>query len=204
MNQAAKRALIVVDVQNDFCEGGSLAVQGGAAIAGEISALIADTADTEVGYDMIVATRDYHIDPGDHFSDSPDFVDSWPVHCKVGTEGSEFHPDLELQRVEAVFSKGEYTAAYSGFEGATSDGIPLADWLRNHQVTSVDVVGIATDHCVRATALDAARAGLDTRVLLDYTVGVSPDTIDRALAELRENGVEVTGAVGGALSKSSL
>ncbi|MBB3035803.1 isochorismatase family protein [Hoyosella altamirensis] len=199
MTRETKKALIVVDVQNDFCEGGSLAVAGGAAIAGEISSLVTDTLETEVGYDTIVATRDYHIDPGDHFSDNPDFVDTWPVHCKVGTEGAEFHPDLDLQHVEAVFSKGAYTAAYSGFEGATADGKPLADWLRQHGVETVDIVGIATDHCVRATALDAAREGFATRVLLDYTVGVSAETIDRALTELRDNGVTTAGSVGGSL-----
>jgi nicotinamidase/pyrazinamidase len=193
-----KRALIVVDVQNDFCEGGSLAVSGGERIAGEISALIADTAGTEHGYDAIVATRDYHIDPGSHFSTQPNFVDTWPVHCKVGTSGAEFHPNLELHAVDEVFSKGEYSAAYSGFEGHSASGETLGDWLRARHITAVDIVGIATDHCVRATALDAAEAGLETRVLLDHTVGVAPATIEAALAQLSAAHVELSGSVGGA------
>ena len=147
-------ALIIVDVQNDFCEGGSLAVAGGAGVAAGISGLLAGEPQR---WDHVVATKDYHVDPGAHFGDPPDYVESWPRHCVVGTPGSEFHPDLVTDRVEAVFHKGEHAAAYSGFEGHAVDGECLADWLRRHDVDRVDVVGIATDHCVRATALDAAR-----------------------------------------------
>ncbi|PRY00383.1 isochorismatase family protein [Allonocardiopsis opalescens] len=183
-------ALIVVDVQNDFCEGGSLAVAGGAGVAEAVSAHLAAAGE---GYRYVVATRDHHIDPGAHFSATPDYVDSWPPHCVVGSGGEDFHPRLDTGRFDAVFDKGEYTAAYSGFEGTDAAGTPLADWLTARGVTSVDVVGIATDHCVRATALDAARAGLHTRVLLDLTAGVAPATVDRALTELREAGVALTG-----------
>jgi nicotinamidase/pyrazinamidase len=182
------RALIVVDVQNDFCEGGSLAVAGGAAVAAGISALLA-TAD----YPLVLATRDAHVDPGDHFSDHPDYVTHWPSHCVVGTTGAQFHPNFDTQRVDAVFSKGAHAAAYSGFEGHDAEGTPLADWLRGHAVDDVDVVGIATDHCVRATALDAAAAGFATTVLLDLTAGVAPDTVRRALDEMRAAGVTLTG-----------
>nr|WP_042182956.1 isochorismatase family protein [Kibdelosporangium sp. MJ126-NF4]CEL15251.1 Nicotinamidase [Kibdelosporangium sp. MJ126-NF4]CTQ95708.1 Nicotinamidase (EC 3.5.1.19) [Kibdelosporangium sp. MJ126-NF4] len=182
-------ALIVVDVQNDFCEGGSLAVTGGAAVAAAISEHIARTP-----YDIVVATRDYHIDPGAHFSDNPDFIDSWPVHCVAGTAGASFHPELDVTAIRAVFSKGAYAAAYSGFEGAASDGSSLADWLKARSVTTVDVVGIATDHCVRATALDATRAGLSTRVLLELTAGVAQPTVDSALGQLRDAGAELVGA----------
>ncbi|NKY35128.1 nicotinamidase [Nocardia speluncae] len=188
-----KRALIVVDVQNDFCEGGSLAVTGGARVAGLISEYLRDA-----DYDAVVATRDHHIDPGAHFSESPDFVDSWPPHCRVGTPGAEFHPDFETGAVQEVFSKGEYSAAYSGFEGAASDGTPLTEWLRAHGITSVDIAGIATDHCVRATALDAVGAGLTTRVLLGLTAGVAPATVESALHQLDRAGVELAGAVAGA------
>lgn len=179
------RGLIVVDVQNDFCEGGSLAVTGGAAVAASISTLLAGAED----YTTIVATRDYHVDPGRHFSEHPDFVTSWPAHCVVGTAGAEFHPALDTQRIEQVFSKGEHAAAYSGFEGHDPDGTPLADWLRDHGVDAVDVVGIATDHCVRATALDAAAAGFATTVLLDYTAGVAPATVTEALRQMDRTGV---------------
>ena len=147
------RAVIVIDVQNDFCEGGSLAVAGGTEMAHRVSRRLADG-----GYDHAVATRDHHIDPGSHFSDTPDFATTWPRHCVVGTDGVELHPDLDTTHVEAVFDKGEYTAAYSGFE-ALNDGVPLADWLRARGVDEVEVMGIATDHCVRATALEIA-AGL--------------------------------------------
>jgi nicotinamidase/pyrazinamidase len=182
------RALIVVDVQNDFCEGGSLAVTGGAAVAAAVSErLRAD----DGPWDHVVATRDHHVDPGAHFSDTPDFVDSWPPHCRVGTPGASFHPELDVARIEAVFSKGEYAAAYSGFEGAEPGGAALADWLRERGVDAVDVVGIATDHCVRATALDAAAAGFTTTVLLDLCAGVAPETTERALDELRGAAVTV-------------
>jgi len=189
------RALIVVDVQNDFCESGSLAVSGGAEVAAAITDLIAESSP---GYRHIVATRDHHIDPGPHFSAEPDYVTSWPAHCVAGTEGVGFHPNFAPSvtsgAVEAVFSKGAHAAAYSGFEGFDEHGGRLADWLRERQVTEVDVVGIATDHCVKATALDAAREGFATRVLLDLTAGVARATTDAALTELRAAGVELTGA----------
>jgi nicotinamidase/pyrazinamidase len=183
------RALIVVDVQNDFCEGGSLAVAGGAAVAAAI------TEHTRTaGYAHVVATRDHHIDPGHHFAEQPDFLDTWPAHCVVGTGGVELHPALDRDPIAAVFDKGEYAAAYSGFE-ARSDGVGLADWLRGHGVEAVDVVGIATDHCVRATALDAVTAGFDTRVLLHLTAGVAEGTTEAALEQLRTAGVELQGDV---------
>jgi nicotinamidase/pyrazinamidase len=186
------RALIVVDVQNDFCEGGSLAVAGGADVAAGVTDLIGEAAGS---YRHVVATRDHHIDPGDHFSEEPDYVTSWPVHCVAGTEGVGFHPNftpaVASGAVEAVFDKGAYAAAYSGFEGRDEQGTGLADWLRERGVGEVDVVGIATDHCVRATALDAAREGFGTRVLLGLTAGVAEDTTRRALGELRAAGVEV-------------
>jgi nicotinamidase/pyrazinamidase len=182
------RALIIVDVQNDFCEGGSLPVAGGAAVASAISAAV-ETGD----WDHVVATQDHHVDPGAHFSQTPDYVDTWPAHCVVGTLGADFHPNLRTDRVEEVFTKGEHAAAYSGFEGH-ADGVGLADWLRARGVDTVDVVGIATDHCVRATALDAAREGFATTVLLDLTAGVAASTVDAALVRLRESGVRLVGA----------
>jgi nicotinamidase/pyrazinamidase len=181
--------LIIVDVQNDFCEGGSLPVTGGAGVARAISGVLAEGG----RWDHVVATKDHHVDPGAHFGDPPDYVDSWPAHCVVGTGGVEFHPELDTDRVEAVFTKGEHAAAYSGFEGHAGS-IGLAAWLRMRDVSEVDVVGIATDHCVRATALDAAREGFATTVLLDLTAGVARGTTDRALEQLREAGVTLTGA----------
>ncbi|MCG7580865.1 isochorismatase family protein [Mycolicibacterium sp. OfavD-34-C] len=185
---ASKKALIIVDVQNDFCEGGSLAVAGGADVARGINALLGGDAS---GYEHVVATKDFHIDPGGHFSDRPDYVDSWPPHCRVDTGGVEFHPDLDTTPIEAVFKKGHYTAAYSGFEGADDNGTGLAEWLRSRGVDAVDVVGIATDHCVKATAADAVAAGFATRVLLGLTAGVSPTTTAQAVETLRSAGVDI-------------
>lgn len=183
-------ALIVVDVQNDFCEGGLLAVPGGAGVAAKISAHLSDSG--AGAYDHVVATRDHHIDPGDHFSATPDFATTWPAHCRVGTAGVEFHPNLDTAPVEAVFDKGEYQAAYSGFQGA-SHGIGLAEWLHENDVDRVTVVGIATDHCVRATALDAATHGFAVTVDLDLTAGVGRATTEAALGEFADAGVGVRG-----------
>jgi nicotinamidase/pyrazinamidase len=182
------RAVIVVDVQNDFCEGGSLAVAGGTEVAHAVSQWLA-----EGDYDVAVATRDHHIDPGAHFAADPDFVDSWPAHCVVGTPGVAFCPALDTRSIEAVFDKGEYAAAYSGFEGY-HDAVKLGDWLQARAVNEVEVVGIATDHCVRATALDAARLGFGTTVRLDLTAGVAAATVQTALEALRAAGVTLVGA----------
>jgi nicotinamidase/pyrazinamidase len=185
------RALVVVDVQNDFTEGGSLAVAGGAAVAEAIT----EHMHAQAGrYAHVVATRDHHVDPGAHFAEQPDYRETWPAHCVVGTDGVELHPALDRGPIEAVFDKGEYAAAYSGFEGR-GDGLSLADWLRQHGVDEVDVVGIATDHCVRATALDAVREGFRTRVLLPLTAGVAEGTTAAALEQLRTAGVVLEGAV---------
>ncbi|MEU8542020.1 isochorismatase family protein [Streptomyces sp. NPDC048717] len=191
----AGRALIVVDVQNDFCEGGSVPVKGGAERARAIGELVRRGSGAE--YREVVATRDHHIDPGSHFSDHPDWDHSFPAHCVVGSEGSEFHPEfapvVDSGAVGEIFFKGAYSESKSGFEGTSGDGVGLAAWLRARDVDAVDVVGIATDHCVRATALDGVRAGFGVRVLLDYTAGVARESTDRAMAELREAGVELTG-----------
>ncbi len=182
------RALIIVDVQNDFCEGGSLPVTGGAEVARDISAYLDGHA---AEYHHVAATRDYHVDPGAHFSAAPDYVNSWPPHCVAGTPGAAFHPDLDVARIEAVFSKGAHAAAYSGFEGATPGGTPLATWLRERDITDVDVAGLATDYCVRATASDAMREGLRARVLTGLIAGVAPGTSEKALGELRAAGVQL-------------
>ncbi|MEV4535807.1 isochorismatase family protein [Asanoa sp. NPDC049518] len=185
------RALIIVDTQNDFCEGGSLAVAGGAGVASEISRALAGSPER---WAHVIATKDFHVDPGAHFSDHPDFMTTWPAHTVAGTPGSDFHPNLATDRIEAVFKKGQHAAAYSGFEGHTDDGAGMATWLHDHDVDEVEVVGIATDHCVRATSLDAVRLGFKTTVLLDLTAGVLPDTTEAALERLREAGVTLVGS----------
>ena len=189
------RALILVDLQNDFCEGGSLAVAGGAEVARRISAHVLGHAGE---YAVIVATADWHDDPGAHFSEHPDYVDSWPAHCRIGTDGALFHPAAEpaFEHVGAIFRKGNHAAAYSGFEGFTTDDgkrVPLAEWLRDRAVEQVDVVGLATDHCVRATALDAAEEGFETTVLLDLTAGVARKSTDAAIAAMGAAEIELVG-----------
>ncbi|MEU8692796.1 isochorismatase family protein [Streptomyces sp. NPDC048665] len=190
-----RRALIVVDVQKDFCEGGSVPVKGGADRARAIAEMVQRSAGSK--YAHIVATRDHHIDPGAHFSDHPDYRNSFPVHCVAGSEGSTFHPHFaqtaDSGAVDEVFYKGAHSASKSGFEGSAEDGTSLAAWLRARSVGAVDVVGIATDHCVKATALDGAKAGFAVRVLLNYTAGVATDTTDHAIEELRQAGVTLTG-----------
>ena len=189
------RALIVVDVQNDFCEGGSVPVEGGAEVAFKIGELLhhwteQDSKSPE--YAVAVATRDHHIEPGDHFAapgTEPDFVESWPVHCVVGSDGEAFHPNLDPQPFNAIFLKGEHAAAYSGFEGHTTDGTGLADWLRRHDIVDVDICGIATDYCVRATTLDAVANGFNVRLLTGLCAGVAPQTSKAALAEMSAAGV---------------
>jgi len=212
------RALLIVDVQNDFCEGGSLAVEGGAALAADISDHLDQHADR---YAAVAATRDWHVDPGTHFApagEEPDFRTTWPVHCVAGTRGAELHPDLDAEYVEAEFLKGARTAAYSGFEGflgepdavrsgeeasapagphgatqsaarAVAEGAPgLDEWLRDQDVAAVTVVGIATDHCVRATVLDALDAGYDVEVLTDLVAAVDDAAGQAALHEMEAAG----------------
>lgn len=166
------RALVVVDVQPTFCEGGALGVEGGHAVAEAIAGYAAKHRDR---YDLVVTTQDWHIDPGHHFSDAPDFVDTWPPHGVAGTAEAELHPALAQLLPDASLKKGEYAAAYSGFEAVDPDGRSLAVLLEAARVTDIDVVGIAESHCVKATTLDALAQGLRARVLTDLTVPVTPD-----------------------------
>ena len=184
-------ALIVVDLQNDFCEGGSLAVAGGAQVAAGVSAYLQRA---RPAYEMVAFTRDWHVVPGGLFSDHPDYRDSWPAHCVAGTAGAAFHPALNIDAVDVVVSKGMHAAAYSGFEGETVDGASLDRVLRDANVTDVDVVGLATDYCVRATALDAKSLGFAVRVLVDLCAGVAPETTQASLSELGAAGVELVDA----------
>ena len=183
-----KRALVIVDLQNDFCEGGSLGVDGGAEVARRVSDYVAEHGDE---YELIVASRDYHVEPGGHFSEDPDFHDSWPAHCVVGSPGAEFHPEFVIERVDDVFSKGAYSAAYSAFEAVDEDGRTLEQVLRERGVDTVDLVGLATDYCVRSTTLDAVRVGFKARVLTDMAAGVNRDTTAAALDEMAAAGVEL-------------
>jgi nicotinamidase/pyrazinamidase len=184
------RALIITDVQNDFCEGGSLAVSGGASVAAGISALLAESPGQ---WDHVVATQDHHITPGPHFSDQPNYIDTWPAHCVAGTPGADFHPNLDTDQIEAIFIKGEHAAAYSGFEGHAS-GIGLAAWLKMRDVTEVEVVGLTTDHCVRATALGAVAEGFATTVLLGLTAAVAAETAELALIDMSSAGITLIGS----------
>jgi len=183
--------LVIVDLQNDFCEGGSLAVEGGNEVARRVNDYVAIRGDE---YALVVASRDYHVDPGGHFSGSPDFRDSWPEHCVVGSNGAEFHPAFDAGAVDDVFSKGAYSAAYSAFEAIDDKGRTLEEVLREARITEVDLVGLATDYCVRWTTLDAVRAGFKARVLTDLAAGVNADTTAAALDEMKAAGVELATA----------
>ncbi|QMU96056.1 isochorismatase family protein [Microbacterium esteraromaticum] len=188
------RALLIVDVQNDFTEGGALAVAGGDAVASAVSALLAERASD---YEVVVASRDWHdpdSDNGGHISDHPDYVDTWPVHCVAGTDGADYDPLLDTAAITHHVRKGQGIPAYSMFEGVTEAGARTAEILAAHGVTEADVVGIATDHCVRASALDAIAHGIRVRVLTDLIAGVAPEPSEAALAELAHAGAElVTG-----------
>jgi nicotinamidase/pyrazinamidase len=181
-------ALIVVDVQMDFCEGGALAVAGGNAVAEAIARAVEASR-----YGLIVATRDWHIDPGDHFAAEgiePDYVDSWPVHCVAGTLGADFHPALvDVVRQAVIVSKGQHAASFSGFEGTGPGGEPLDAILRAHDIGYVHIAGLATDYCVKATALDAYRLGYVTSLRPDLCAGVAEASTAAALAEMAQVGI---------------
>ncbi len=182
------RALIVVDVQPTFCEGGELAVEGGNKVAADVAAYARAHRDR---YAMVVTTQDWHIDPGPHFSDTPDFVDSWPVHGVAGTPGAELHPALADLDADVTVKKGQYAHGYSGFEGEDPDGRTLEEVLQEWGIESVDVVGLVESHCVKRTALDAAALGFTARVLTDLTIPVTPEQGTQAREELRAAGVEL-------------
>ncbi|WP_419855412.1 isochorismatase family protein [Candidatus Poriferisodalis sp.] len=188
-DQHSRTALLVVDVQPTFCEGGALGVEGGNDVAANVADLLAG----DHGYDLVVTTQDWHIDPGDHFSDEPDFVDTWPPHGVAGTTEAELHPALDAVagRIDAGVRKGMHAAAYSGFEGVDGDGRTLNDLLSSAGVHEVDVVGIAFDHCVRATAMDAAANGYVTTVIEGLSASVAPETEAAARTQLADAGIEV-------------
>jgi nicotinamidase/pyrazinamidase len=179
---------VIVDVQNDFCEGGSLAVVGGAAVARGVTEHLREH---RADYALVAATRDYHVDPGAHFAAEPDFRDSWPVHCVAGTEGAELHPGLDRGLVDEVFDKGRDTAAYSGFEARSASGKLLGERLKEAGVEELDVAGIATDYCVRATVLDGLKEGFRVRLLSRLSAGVAPGTSEQALEEMARAGSQI-------------
>jgi nicotinamidase/pyrazinamidase len=190
------RALFIVDVQNDFTEGGALGVDGGDAVAERITAHLAAHAGE---YAVIVASRDWHhadSDNGGHIAleGEPDFQGTWPVHCIAGTAGAEYDPGLDVSAVTHHVRKGQGIPAYSLYEGTTDDGETVAALLAERGVTEVDVTGIATDYCVRASALDAIEHGIHVRVLTELVAGVAPDSSERALAELAHAGAELVTA----------
>ncbi|MCL2593922.1 MAG: isochorismatase family protein [Promicromonosporaceae bacterium] len=183
-----RRALLVVDVQPTFCEGGELAVTGGNQVADDVAAYLRAHRDR---YAAVITTQDWHIDPGPHFADSPDFVDSWPPHGVAGSPNAELHPSLADISFDDGVRKGQYDHGYSGFEGVNDDGRPLEEILRELTIDAVDVVGLAESHCVKRTALDAVRLGWPTRVLTDLTIPVTPEQGVAARTELRDAGVEL-------------
>jgi nicotinamidase/pyrazinamidase len=182
------RALLVVDVQPTFCEGGELAVDGGNKVAEDVAAYVRAHRDR---YAAVVTTQDWHVDPGTHFSDEPDFVDSWPPHGVADTPGAELHPALAGITFDARVKKGQFDPGYSGFDGVERTGRTLEQILRDADVEVVDVVGLVESHCVKHTALDAVKAGFGARVLTDLTIPVSPEQGRAAQRELAAAGVEL-------------
>ncbi|MEN9749225.1 MAG: hypothetical protein RL149_303 [Actinomycetota bacterium] len=188
------RALLIVDVQNDFCEGGSLAVSGGAAVAKKITEYLHANPGK---YDLVVASRDWHDadnDNGGHFAvagTEPDMVNSWPVHCVSGTNGAEYHPNLDASLIQVHVEKGMGKPSYSAFEGVTRDGKAIAEVLRDAGIDQLDVAGIATDYCVLASSLDARGEGFAVNVLFDLCAGIALETTDAALQKMRDAGCVV-------------
>lgn len=181
-----KTALIVVDVQNDFADpSGSLYISGGESIASKLAAAMGHR-DPPGDADYVVATKDWHGDhPGDHFK-------VWPVHCVAFTWGSQFHPAIDaIAGIDQVFYKGQLAAAYSGFEGTTAKHESLDAYLRSRNVADLTVVGLATDYCVKATALDAVRLGYNTIVDLEFCAGVTSKSTEAAIAEMQASGVNI-------------
>ena len=190
------KALFIVDVQNDFTEGGALGVAGGAAVAERLTRYLAEHGDE---YTIVLASRDWHdgdTDNGGHFATAaePDFVDTWPAHCVAGTAGAEYHPALDTSRVDYHVLKGQGVPAYSIFEGRTEAGSTVHNLLDEHGIDTVDVAGIATDYCVRASALDALAQGQHVRVLTGLVAGVAAESSDAALAEMAHAGAELVAA----------
>lgn len=185
------RALLIVDVQNDFTEGGALATVGGAQVAKDITSHLREHGGD---YSVVLASRDWHDpdnDNGGHFADAPDFVDSWPRHCVAGTPGADFDPGLDTSFIDVEVRKGQGAPHYSAFQGVTQAGQYLIEVLASRDVEDLDIVGIATDHCVRASALDALAAGIQVRVLDALTSAVGEESRVAALAEVRAAGGEV-------------
>ena len=179
---------MIVDVQPTFCEGGELGVAGGNALAENIARFVEANRDR---YALIVTTQDWHIEPGDHFAVEPDFVDTWPVHAVAGSPGAELHPALSQVKADVAIKKGQFTAAYSGFEGTDSKSRSLAQILGDAGVSALDVIGIAESHCVAATAIDGTKLGFLVRVLTDLTVPVSPELGEIARQSMTDAGVEL-------------
>ncbi|MFB9309156.1 nicotinamidase/pyrazinamidase [Agromyces hippuratus] len=187
------RALFIIDVQNDFTEGGALGVEGGAAVAAGVTRLLQQH---RGDYELVAASRDWHSgehDNGGHFATDaePDFVDSWPPHCVEGTPGAEYHPDFDTTAVDVHIRKGQGVPAYSIFEGTDDAGASVSDVLAARGITEIDVVGIATDYCVRASVLDAVEHGQHVRVFTDLVAGVAAESSAAALAELGHAGVVI-------------
>jgi nicotinamidase/pyrazinamidase len=204
---APVKALILVDLQNDFCPGGALPVPEGDRVIPVVNRLLGR-------FGLVVATQDWH--PPDHGSfaanhpgrKAGEAIDLnglpqilWPVHCVQNTPGADFHPALDRGRIERVFHKGTDPAidSYSGFfDNGRRRATGLADFLRERRVTDVFVCGLATDYCVKATALDAAALGFRTHLVDDACRGVQlrPGDIARAIAEMRAAGVVVVESEG--------
>ncbi len=182
-------ALLIVDLQPTFCEGGSLPVAGGNRVAEKIASFVLN----EKKYQCVITTQDWHIAPDGHFSTSPNYIDTWPEHGLADSDEAQLHPALNkvIDKVSNMVKKGKYAAAYSGFEGVNDDEISLDLILKAKGVTHVDIVGLALDYCVKETAIDSVKYGYQTRVLTYLSAAVAPEVIDETVTELKQAGVKV-------------
>lgn len=184
-------ALIIVDVQKDFVEGGSLAVEGGQQVADNLFNVVVPVFEK---LDMLVLyTKDWHnpnSDNGGHISETPDYIDSWPAHCVAGTDGADFAQNFDPES-DHIFYKGMGKPSYSGVEAINPHSVGLVDALKYFDIETVDVIGIAFDYCVKATALDLKKAGFKVNVIRDFTASVHPENDDETIHELISAGVTV-------------
>jgi nicotinamidase/pyrazinamidase len=190
-----RNALLVVDLQNDFLEGGSIPVPGGTQVAAQVSRHIRHFRSE---YAFVVATRDVHEDPADHFSDKPDYITTWPKHGLIGSRGATLcTPIFNLVRekiIQVVVDKGRHAGAASAFEAQDVRGHMLVDVLREQRVDHIDICGLITEYCIRESALDARKHEFQVRVLVNLCGAASPDNAQRAFEDMKTAGCQLMAA----------
>lgn len=183
-----KRALLIVDVQNDFCEYGPVPSIGGSQIASSITRFIDFNYSA---YELILASKDWHQSPTEHFSKRPDFISNWPSHCVGSTEGAELHSNLNRKMIDHELIKGEYTAGMSAFEAKTSLNEGLIELLERREIDLIDICGLNADSNLYSTAIDALELGFPTTLFIDMCSGYSEESTLHALEDLESRGVNL-------------